>query len=1399
MSVDNYNGQPTDYENPVPNTEVRLSYYVYTWNKETNKQQQRAGWSSIGSYYLSDDKTVIYGSNQNQLIKSAGSAGVNIVDNTLGIIANVNANNGASTTDVAPIILYTDGTYIAGLDNNTIRCHFDQHTTLNTIDLHYIKSNNLNDHSITYTNLYGSSNKIDAYTTGKSQWVSIVTSSKGTIQENTFIPLIGESGGINKVTNTGFIYNNLEYNRPYNPNLSWRNFVNYVGNWTYGGSGFAAVVDSSTGDLSIKSSNVGTNIITPVTDKDVLKFGMFKQEFQQIHSSIGKVLTGDTARNIQDNYKTAIANLKSIQDQIDILLGNAYDSNNNKNPLVSQAAITNSIFNLVSNTLAIYSSVSNVGDVWVSAHSAISVEKIPWNSTFIDINTTSTATGFVVANDRTKTWQYTQFPTIDETWVKIRDWTGTNVNVREKLINRYPIIATGSTITYNDKVWYTGKDNTAPSATYNIASNKITLWGPDTNSTPTSFSYYINNDKNSNIFNSANRYRFLGMTTKPDNYSNSEGSNIISITGFNKILLEDLYENPNNYQIPKVTWYWTDDKSTSHSTDNAVNVNVNTGISYSLSITSALKTNNNFIVAGVGSTNTEKSERIGYNGVFYIPLPSSINTDEDGKYEDTHWMLTTYTPQINKRAGNTGIHNSGSLLYKYTKMSNLITTGVFGGFTPYHIADTITANLVNIPQVSYSEEALKINGKTVVSEKQNQTAKINKLISNIAYIVPANGDNSIESTDNKSWYKQFTGEITSNSDKCTIITLNNYEADIIKNTTLTNSPIKNAMYLDLFGYKDEEWNNLSFDVNRKYIFTFNCHIQATNLQLTSEQINYGTPSLLLLGHFRQRYAKATNTIDKFGYQAYPGETMLIPLLNKPLENAVNNIYNIEGTYTLSWDTTGTDSKKAIPQSYSFYIQDQYNGVSIATNSSTNTISNIYTSVYKSIYFNDTKIQGVASNIPSVTIGIPNTTRPTTDKEATYPNAEIKNNNKYLLDGNRVKWMNVMDRIYAFILVGPNVNPNLSYQFVNINTYQDENRQILSPDDIALFAGMNGVYKEGAAPVTNAGAGDGRTTITIVKINTDDKTKTTKTITTRPKTNNEFDPSIGTITDINTGTNKTTITTTRDKQAFDVAGTITDINTGTNKTTITTTRESQDNDVAGTITNVNNDANKTTIETTRNKETGDAIGNVVSIRKITKVDTDANKTTITTIRDKQAGDTKGNKVLEGTIKEVDPAEGGKTTIEIIRNKEIGDAVGNVVSIRKITKVDPAEGGKTTITTTRDKQAGDIKDAIISINTGTNKTTIISTRESQAGDVKDATFNVSDGKTTITSTTQPEIATVTDKDSKTIVIETKNDEGKNVIITKNLDMNSIGSPAATLGIDSGILGVCEPMFSMTIQRY
>lgn len=1036
------NEQPTDYVNPIPNAEVRLAYYVYTWD-ETNMPRQRTAWSSIGTYYLSgtgSNTEVIYGSNQNQLIKSAGSAGVNIVDNTLGLIANV---QGTTYTDVSPIIIYTDGKYLAGLDNNTVRQHFDLHTKLNTIDLHYIETHtDFSKHEIKYTNLYNVTTSAtkgvngDTYPKGD-EWVSATTSDKGTIQENTFVALIGESGGINRVTNTGFVYNGLTYKRPYDSNITWRNFTNYVGGWTYGSNGFNVAYDTSDVMSITFRSNNGT--ITAVTDMDVLKIGDYIQEFKAIKDSNASASSKIAYSN---EYNLIVGYLTSTEKEIDILLGNKANAAGTKYPVVSQAAISKDIFTSISSALALYATVSNMNDVWTSATSAITVDRIPWNSTFIDINANKTATGFVVANNRTNTWQYTKFPTIDETWDKVTEWmkdSATNTYDWKPFLNQYPITANASTATYINKVWYNGS-----TGLQSITSDKAIVKNDDG---ATSLSYYISAPSNYNLINSANKYRFLGMTTEQENYSNDQGSNVISITGFNKILLEDLYENPNNYQIPNVTWYYTSGGK-SQSTANALDIPVNEGISYAMSITSALNTDNNFLVAGVGAAGDNKGQRVGYNGVFYIPLPSSIETDEDGKYEDTHWMLTTYTPQVNVHASTEGIYNSGSTLYKYTKMNNLITTGVFGGFTSYHTADTITANLVNIPQVSYSSADYKIGDKVVVTSNQNAAAKIGKLISNIAYIIPANGVNNVAGD----WRTAFENQITSNSDKCTIITLNSYEAAIIdkykpagddeKTGYLQNSPIGNAMYLDLFGYKDEEWNNLSFDVNRKYIFTFNCHIQATNLNLASDQINYGTPSLLLLGHFRQRYAKTTLDIENFGHQAYAGETMLIPLLNKPLENAVNNIYNIEGTYTLSWDTTGTNAEKALPQKYSFYIPDEYNDKNIPFDKD---LGAIYTSVYGHNSSMKT-IQGTAGVSPAVTIGIPNITE--TGGVVTYPN-DVK-------DGNRVKWMNVMDRIYAFILVGQNVNPNVSYQFVNNNAYQSNNRQILSTDDIKLFAGMNNV-------------------------------------------------------------------------------------------------------------------------------------------------------------------------------------------------------------------------------------------------------------------------------------------------------------------------------------------------------
>lgn len=1036
------NPTPNEFISPVPNTEVRLAYNVYTWDMD-GMERQRTAWSTIGSYYYTSNADVMYTSNQNQLIKTAGSSGVAVVDNTLGIIANVvGKNNNSNYNDVSPIILYADATYIAGIDNNTVRNRFNQmHTQLNTIDLHFIETyNTLNSHSVSYTDLHGvtrfDSNYSELAATSMQDWIASTISNIGEIEENAYVALIGDSGGINKIENKGFIYNNLNYTRKYEVLNTWRNFYNYVGSWTYGSNAFS-VTNFDNENLKFGSDVNTLNTITQVTDADITKLGKYMNEFEDLYEYMATSFSNSIDIKEASYYQQIASTISSIIDGIDIMLGNkAYDEDNHMYPLVSQAPIDANIFGYVQNVLNTYSSVSNVTDIWYSTYSAIAVDRIPWNSTFIDINENGTATGFAVVNDKTKTWQYTEFPTIDETWQRVMNYASktdqgdgehyeSNISNYYNIINRFPITGNANGYSINSHITYITSNGGDMSAVVDLEDLDL-----GTSSNPSSFSYFLYEN---NLLNSANNFRFIGMKTESSGfYSNSEASNVVSITGFNKILLEDVYENPNNYQVPSFTWHWNDDKG-DHSTANQMDVPVNEGISYSMSIVSALKTHGNFLVAGVGQD--ENSQNVGYNGVFYIPLPTEIQQNEDAQYQDTYWLLTTYTPNINNNATYQGIPNSGQVLYKYTKMNDFITTGVFGGFTPYYTTNKLTAGIVNIPQVSYSSNQYEVNNRVYVTEAENQAAKIGALTNNIVNVPPA--INAIIASN-----PNFTAEITSNSDKCTIITLNSYEAAIIdqggwmKNVDSNDkNVINNVMYLNLFGYDDGEYNNLTFDVNRKYIFTFNCHIQATNLNLVSDQINYGTPSLLLVGHFRQRYCKSTNAISG-SHQVYPGETKLIPLLNKPLENPVNNIYNIDGTYTLSWNTTGDETHKALVQNYTFYIPDEYKSPFAITGSS-----------FKEIYSN---VFEIGSNGGDTVAPI------------------IEGPTSQQLAGNKITFLNVLDRIYAFILVGENVNPNVKYQFVNNTTWQDDTKKVLSETDLELFAGVN--IEDGKISINNQSTG-----------------------------------------------------------------------------------------------------------------------------------------------------------------------------------------------------------------------------------------------------------------------------------------------------------------------------------------
>lgn len=1059
---------PNEYLNQIKH-EVGIAYTVYTWDDE-NMTKQRTAWSSLGSYYLNsytvDDTTkydIVLTSNQNQLLKTIGSSGIGVVDNTLGLIANIEGNE---FNNVAPIIIYANGKYLAGIDDVNINNGNGTHTKLNTIDTHTFMTRDLitgyGSYSHTYTDMWGSGHKVmyDQVASGNTsvnsndnQWTTTGYWAKGDIEENVYLPLVGESGGINRIQNKGFVYNGMTYDRPYSTAKTWRNIWNWVQNWQYGSNGMS-VTNYDTSAMTFNTVDTENSRVTQITDADVVMLGTYEQELKQLYSNISSIasiegsINDDDKNKIRTNYSDAITKISNIKTYIE----NSLLFNNTDHP-VPKSAVDKSVITSTVDMLNIWSNVSNIESIFVSQTSAIIVKRLPWNSTFIDINN-GTTTELVAINSITSSWNTLKFPTSDETFIKImdnatitgsEDWgkAGDDGQYYSKILNRYPInyaADAGATPTFDNDLTVTNNSN-GDSIDLKLSgdTNAINL---GTKAQPTSWSYHISDENN--IYNSATSFRFIGLKSNNDKYSNTTGSNKLEITGFNKILLEDLYENPNNYQIPSVEWKWGDGGDDQKTSD-IRQIPVTSGVSYSLNIYSALHSDCNFLVAGVGQMNG--SNTIGYNGVFYIPLPKEIEQSENATYQDTHWMLTTYTPNVNDYATDPGLWNSQKVLYKYTKMNNLITTGVFGGFSPYTSYSKLTAGIVNIPQVSWSSAGKTDNWNNIlVSAAEDTYAKISKLISDIAYIVPLTTSSDTEI--NKS-VTSFKAQITSASNKCTIITLNTYEADVIKNEQYMSST-RNAMYLNLFGYDDHEFNNLSFNVDRKYIFTFNCHIQATNLNLVADQVDYGRPSLLLVGHFRQRYCKgAIKNADST--QIYPGETKLIPLLNKPLENPVNNIYNIEGTYTLSWNTTGDSTIKPILQDYTFYIPEENRKMFKADKDN---FADIYGSIFNTNYKGEKKSEtvtvtprgGGADTAAAVGILSPLDGDETPEGWTTYSKTNLKDN--------AIQFSNVLDRIYAFILVGEHCNPNIKYQFVNNTTWQSDTNKILSKEDINLFAGVN---------------------------------------------------------------------------------------------------------------------------------------------------------------------------------------------------------------------------------------------------------------------------------------------------------------------------------------------------------
>ena len=1020
-------------------SDIRLAYYIYTWNDD--KLKQKTAWSTIGTYSINSNEDIIYTSNKNQLIKTNGSNGVSIVKNTYGVIVN-------NDSDVVPTLLKINGTYIVGLDNIGGTASPSLHTTIPTIDSHLLsRTNGIDDNNfvLSYSNMWDIVTVTSNKNTTSSNYYPFIPYNKGTVIEPVELAVIGkETNGINGITNKGFIYNNYTYKRNINLFYNYNELYNYFKDWQFGSN-----------KLSISFSNSSYNIVqasdgsvTTVNDFDVSVIRRFSNHFSNIYQINSNLKEVNTNVNYLSNTYVILSNIAST---ISDLLGNYSDDGSR----LLQTPITLNLLKSSVTALACWSYASSISELWEDNTTAIVMEKLTANSELFDFTGKPNATSIIGMNNRTSQWVELQLPIYDQTYEFVmQDVIKSNENKSgtyslaslPQFINQYTII-----YKYADSD--TDKNEFIKTSTISISYsndivdkpfNEIALFNYISNTKTfewTSYSYFL---QDHNFNNSASTFRFIGIDSSGGKFRNDQGSNSIKLTGFNKILLNDLYENPNTYQNATIKYYYSKDNENFSTFD--INEISGSITSYQVSLYSAIKSDQNVLIGGCGSDGS--GHTTGSPGFFYIPLPSDIDMNDNSAYVDTHWMLTTWTPNISKNATDRGIINNQDVLYKYTKMNDIITTGLYGGFTPYYNPNNKnTAGIIRIPQISYGES--DYGSPIYVTSCENKIAKLSMIMytSNATKTVDLPDDNddrriklyNYQSDKENTYillqtatptpignippgdtafktyfdnYKQFAA--------C-VFTLNSNEKNIILNNNLmnnNNNTNENVAYLDLIGYPDEEFDNLSFDVERKYIFTFNAHIQVTNLNLMSDQINYGTPSLLLVGHFRNRYCKANTKIDGSN-MIYPGRDIFIPLLNKPLENPVNNIYNVEGTYILSWNTTGDSVNEFNDISaYEMYIPKNAKTYQVPKDSS---LKDIYEELFKNDTFNGTNLD-----------------------------------NTKLKSGNIIHFENVLDRIYAFILTGETVNNNFMYQFVNNTTYQDNSNKILSNDDIDLITGrING--------------------------------------------------------------------------------------------------------------------------------------------------------------------------------------------------------------------------------------------------------------------------------------------------------------------------------------------------------
>lgn len=628
----------------------------------------------------------------------------------------------------------------------------DSHINLDSFDPRVMDSAQ----EVVYTNLQGQETKENPFT----------ESEQGDIVEPVHVAVIGEdSRGINEFMNQGFVYNQYPYQRTFYTqfyNKLWR----ALSGLHVGSMRIAHEEDTTTYEVVQEGSNTEVSEYTPYV----------RQVLESAKESL------DFTDESFDGSVTA----SQISELIDELL--EYDT------------ISNEFLNTLSTLLNTSAHLVPVQEI---QGSVVTLPTLPFNSTFIDI--ASTATGIACVNDKTHQWSVMDFPSSDQTFAELTknstDW-----------VSKYPYTYHAATDTYE-----TSSNTVSLTTGTSVATSVEAFW---TNNKPTSSSYFIAN----NLSNEGSTFRFLGLTsvTEEDTeedanmYAANQGVNQTLLTGFNKILVSDLWEDPNQYQT--------------------VAVDEDVQGEMKVSATSALATSLPCMMGAVNSA------------VFYVPLPTDIN-QENYQYIDTHWVLTTYTPNSSLNPSGRGLINAGQVLYKFDPIDELLDNTMVEVSEFMRAPSSVTS--VIIPQIDSDTAHNENKLSWLMRRSQADIGLHGQAVGNV--------DPTDRNALTQAMARPHVATFTVNSAEYTCAT-----------------PIANLDY------------GMEIRSDRDYTFNIEAKLHIEGLVNAWRQFTDSSPSLLIIGHFRRGICE----------NYYNGTDVFAPIMIQPIGNSQSTEYRIHGTQLL---------------------------------------------------------------------------------------------------------------------------------------------------------------------------------------------------------------------------------------------------------------------------------------------------------------------------------------------------------------------------------------------------------------------------------------------------------------------------------------------------------------------